>query len=114
VQWQDCGNYLQANTTVIMGLSSDHVKHACDEWLTQASRLLTTLTVHGCITDDLSVLPIPKGKSLNYAESANYRGALSFLFGKILDAFVFTIYDIFLASSKLQFGFKVFPHLCAL
>jgi len=44
-----------------MGLSSDHVKHACDEWYTHVSLLLTALIVHGCITDDLSVstvLPI--------------------------------------------------------
>jgi hypothetical protein len=93
-----------------MGLSSDHVKHACDEWYTHASLFLTALTVHGCITDDLSVstvLPIPKGKNLNYAVSANYRGiALSSLFGKIFDAYVLTRYDTLLAASNLQFGFK--------
>ena len=71
-----------------LGLSSNHVKHACDEWYTHASLLLTALTVHGCVTEDLSistVLPISKGRNLNYSDSANYRGiALSSIFGKIL------------------------------
>jgi hypothetical protein len=75
-----------------------------------ASLLLTALTVHGCITDDLSistVLPIPKGKNLNYSDSSNYRGlALSSIFGKIFDAYVLTRYDSLLAASNLQFGFK--------
>ena len=93
-----------------MGLSSDHVKHACDEWFTHTSLLLTALTVHGCVTDDLSistVLPIPKGKNLNYSDSTNYRGiALSSILGKIFDAYILTRYDNLLSSSNLQFGFK--------
>jgi hypothetical protein len=93
-----------------MGLSSDHVKHACDEWYVHTSLLLTALTVHGCVTDDLSistVLPIPKGKNLNYSDSANYRGiALSSILGKISDAYILTRYDNLLSSSNLQFGFK--------
>ena len=68
------------------------------------------LIVHGCVTDDLSVstvLPIPKGKNLNYSDSANYRGiALSSIFGKIFDAYILTKYDELLAASNLQFGFK--------
>jgi len=32
-----------------MGLSFDHVKHACDEYYTHASLLLTALIVHGCM-----------------------------------------------------------------
>ena len=93
-----------------MGLSSDHVRHACDEWYIHVSMLLTALTVHGSITDDLStstILPIPKGKSLNYSDSTNYRGiALSSILGKIFDAYVLNRYDSLLASSNLQFGFK--------
>jgi hypothetical protein len=94
-----------------MGLSSDHVKHACDEWYTHVFLLLTALTVHGCITDDLSVstvLPIPKGKNLNYADSANYRGiALSSLFGKIVDAYVLTRYDNLLVALNLLLALKM-------
>jgi len=85
-----------------MGLSSDHVKHACDEQYKHASVY--------CITDDLSVspmLPIRNGKSFNYAETANYRGiASNSLFGKIFDANVLIRYDTLLAASNLQFGFQ--------
>jgi Reverse transcriptase (RNA-dependent DNA polymerase) len=50
---------------------------------------------------------IPKGKSLNYSDSTNYRGiALSSILGKIFDAYVLNRYDSLLASSNLQFGFK--------
>ena len=105
-----------------MGQSSDHVKPACDnEWYTHACLLLTALTLDGCTTDDLSVstvLPIHKGKNLNHADSANYRGlALSSLFGEMFDAYVLTRYDTLLAASSLQFGFEaamVFLHRCAL
>ena len=66
--------------------------------------------MHGCITDDLSVstvLSIPKGKNLNYSDSANYRGrALSSICGKLFDSYVLTRYDSLLAASSLQFGFK--------
>jgi hypothetical protein len=37
------------------GLTTDHVKHACDEWSVHVSMLLSALIVHGSITDDLSV-----------------------------------------------------------
>ena len=84
--------------------------HATSAWYKSVSMLLTALTVHGSITDDLStstVLPIPKGKSLNYSDSTNYRGiALSSILGKIFDAYVLNRYDSLLASSNLQFGFK--------
>ena len=72
--------------------------------------LLSALIVHGNITDDLSittVLPIPKGKNLNFSDSANYRGiALSSIVGKILDLYILCRYERLLASSHLQFGFK--------
>jgi len=46
-------------------LSSDHVINACDELYIHIAMLLSTLVVHGYITEDLSfstILPIPKGK----------------------------------------------------
>ena len=59
--------------------------------------MFTALIVHGSITDDLSsstVLPIPKGKNLNYSDSTNYRGiALSSILGKIFDSYVLNRYD---------------------
>jgi len=93
-----------------LGLSSDHVKHCCHELFIHLSILSTALIVHDYITDDLSsstVLPIPKGKNLNYSDSTNYRGiALSSILGKIFDSCVLNRYDSILTSSKLQFGFK--------
>ena len=60
-----------------LGLSSDHVKHACDEWYIHVSMLFTALTVHGSTTEDSAsstVLPIPKGKNLNYSDSTRLQG----------------------------------------
>ena len=81
-----------------LGLSSDHVKHACLTFYIHLSMMFTALIVHGCITDDLSsskVLPIPKGKNLNHSDSINYRGiALSSILGKISDSYVLNRYLI--------------------
>ena len=53
------------------------------------------------------VLPIPKGKNLNYSDSSNYRGiALSSIFGKLFDLYVLSRYESLLTTSNLQFGFK--------
>ena len=72
-------------------VSSDHLKkHVMNcifICLTSAS------VTHGHVTDDLSfsfVLPIPKGKNLNYVDSANYRGiALSSIIGAVFNLIVF-------------------------
>jgi len=93
-----------------LGLSSDHVEHACHKLFIHLSMLFTALVVHGYITDDLSlstVLPIPKGKNLNYLDSTNYRViTLTSFLGKIFDSYVLNRYDSILTSSNLQFGFK--------
>ena len=93
-----------------LGLSSDHVINACDELFIHIAMLMSALVVHGCVTDDLTfstVLPIPKGKNLNYSDSTNYRGiALSSIFGKIFDLYVLNRYESCLTTSNLQFGFK--------
>jgi len=69
------------------GLSLDHVINACDELYIHIAMLLSALVVHDYITDDLlfsSVLPLPKGKNLNYSDSANNKGiALSSIMGSI-------------------------------
>jgi hypothetical protein len=77
-----------------LGLSSDHVIHACQEFYVHLSMMFTSLIVHGSITDDLSsstLLPIPKGKNLNCSGSANYR-ALSSILGKLFDSYVLNRY----------------------
>jgi len=62
--------------------------NAYDELYIFIAMLLSALVVIDYVTDDLSfstVLPIPKGKILNYSDSANYRGiALSSIIGKIM------------------------------
>jgi hypothetical protein len=100
-----------------MGLSSDHVRRVCDEWYIHVSMLLSALTVHGSITDHLStstILPIPKGKSLNYSDSTNYRGiALSCIISKIFDAYVLNRYAAWLVefAVRLQrWTFNIYVH----
>ena len=92
------------------GLSSEHVSNACDELYIHIAMLFSALVAHGHVTDDLSfstVLPIPKGKHLNYSDSTNYRGiALCSIFGKLFDSYVLSRYESFLTTSNLQFGFK--------
>ena len=92
------------------GLSSDHVSNACDELYIHIAMLLSSLVVHGYVTDDLSfskILLILNGKHLNYSDSTNYRGiALSSIFGKLFDLHVLSRYESFLTTSNLQFGFK--------
>jgi hypothetical protein len=84
--------------------------NACDELFMHIAMLMSALVVHGYVTDDLTfstVLPIPKGRNLNYSDYKNYRGiALSSIFGKIFDLYVLSRYESCLTTSNLQFGFK--------
>jgi Reverse transcriptase (RNA-dependent DNA polymerase) len=92
------------------GLSSDHVSNACDELFIHTAMLMSALVMHGYVTDDLAfntVLPIPKGKNLNYSDSTNYRGiALSSISGKIFYLYVLSRYESCLSTSNFQFRFK--------
>ena len=93
------------------GLSSDHLKVGSNELSVHISLLLTGILVHGCVPDDMAVstvIPIPKGRNANFADSANYRGiSLSSMFGKIFDLIVINRYSASLFTSDLQFGFKL-------
>jgi len=54
-----------------------------------------------------TLIPIPKGKSANVADSGNYRGiALSSIFGKIYDLIFLSKFSDCLITSTWQFGFK--------
>jgi len=92
------------------GLTSDHIKYACNDLFVHMSLLLTGILSHGCAPDDLLVstfVPIPKGHNLNLTDSANYRGiALSSMFGKVFDLIVLNRYSDRLFTTDLQFGFK--------
>jgi len=74
-----------------LGLFSNHVKQVCHEFYVHLSMMFTSLIVHGSTTDDLSsstVLPIPKGKNLNYSDSTTYSGiALSSIQSWLIDCF---------------------------
>jgi len=93
------------------GLSSDHVINACDELCIHIGLLLSALAVRGYITEDLSfstILTIPKGKHVNYYDSANYRGiVLRSIIGKTYDLYVLSRYESLLTTSDLQFDFKI-------
>jgi hypothetical protein len=91
-------------------LSTDHFVNAGDDCLTHIALLLTAINVHGTAPDSFhlsTIVPIPKGRNVNMADSSNFRGiALSPVFCKIFDNIVLTLYNDRLMSSELQFGFK--------
>jgi len=72
--------------------------------------LFTALVVHGIISREFmlcSIVPIPKNKLANVANSEHYRGiALSSILGKILDHIILSKYSDKLCTSDLQFSFK--------
>jgi len=76
------------------GLCSDYLLNACDDLFVHLAMLLTSSLCHGYAPDDMllsCIIPIPKGKSCNISDSANYRGiALSSIVGKILDKIIIT------------------------
>jgi len=92
------------------GISSDPIINACNELFVHIAFLLTASATHGSISDDLAistVIPIPKGKNLNYTDSSNYRGiTLSSIIGKIFDLVILDRYSDLLITSDAQFGFK--------
>jgi len=92
------------------GLSSDYILHACNDLYVHIAMLLTATIIHGYVPDDMccsTILPIPKGKSINCTDSANYRGiTLSSVIGKVLDCVIIDRFGDLLCSLDLQFGFK--------
>ena len=84
--------------------------NAGDDLFVHLAMLLTSSLCHGYAPDDMllsCIIPIPKGKSCNISDSANYRGiALSSIVGKILDKIIITHFGDLLSSTELQFGFK--------
>ena len=92
------------------GLTTEHIKYACNDFFVYVAMLFTGMTVHGFVPDDMrlsTIVPIPKGKNINLTDSNNYRGiALGSLLGKVFDLILLECYSDFLATSELQFGFK--------
>ena len=78
------------------GLSSDYFIHAYSELSVHISLLFSSLIVHGFTPGNMlvsTVIPIPKGRNVNTADSANYRGiSLSSVFVKLFDLLVLSRY----------------------
>ena len=54
-----------------------------------------------------TIIPIPKNRTVNTSDSANYRGiALSSIYGKLFDNIVLHHFSESLSTNELQFGFK--------
>jgi hypothetical protein len=91
-------------------LSTDNFINAGDDCFTHIALLLTSITVHGTAPNSFhvsTIVPIPKGRNNNLADSSNFRGiALSPIYGKIYDNIVLSQHIDTLMSSELQFGFK--------
>ena len=66
------------------------------------------MLIHGTLPENFvysTIVPIPKGRNVNAADSNNFRGiALSSVYGKLLDTIV--LFQFGLQTSQLQFGFK--------
>ena len=92
------------------GLSTNHFKHGGSLLARHTANLFTGLLMHGSVIDDFracSIVPNPKAKNINLADSENYRGiALSSVFGRIFYLIVLHRYSDALTSCDLQFGFK--------
>jgi hypothetical protein len=73
--------------------------------------LFSALLIHGAAPDALlysTIVPIPKGRNANLADSANYLGILlSSILSKILDNIILQRCSNKFLTSELQFGFKV-------
>ena len=93
------------------GLMSEHIKLACDELFTHIALLFASMCVHGFVPEEFrvsTIISIPKGKNANLTDSSNYRGiTLSSVMGKVFDLIVLDRFSDLLATSDLQFGFKV-------
>jgi len=91
-------------------LSSDHFVNAGPDLSVHIAFLFTAIVTHGYLPRDFvtsTVIPIPKKRNGNMADSENFRGiALSSVFGKIFDNVILHKYHDKLNTSDLQFGFK--------
>ena len=91
-------------------ITSDHIIHVGEVFLTHISCLFTSIIVHGTVVDSFllsTIVPIPKGRNANLSDSSNFRGiALSSVYGKLLDYIILDRYQDKLTSCDLQFGFK--------
>jgi len=91
-------------------LTSDHLKHAGTDLFEHIALLLNSVLIHGTLLENFvysTIVPMPKGRNVNAADSNNFRGiALSSVYGKLLYNIVLFQFGDELQTSQLQFGFK--------
>jgi len=91
-------------------LTSDHLKHAGTDLFEHIALFLNSVLIHGTLPENFvysTIVPIPKGRNVNAADSNNFRGiALSSVYGKLLYNIVLFQFGDELQTSQLQFGFK--------
>jgi len=91
-------------------LTSEHLKHAGNDLFEHIALLFNSVLIHGTLPENFvhsTIVPIPKGRNVNSADSNNFRGiALSSVYGKLLDNIILFQFGDELQTSQLQFKFK--------
>ena len=100
---------LKPDKTDPTGVSSKHLLYGSSVLAVPLSALFTSILRHGFMPDclrDSIVIPVPKSNK-DSTKSLNYRPiSLSSTLSKVLERLLLSVYDEFLSSSHLQFGFK--------
>jgi len=94
-------------------LTFDHLKHGGTDLTGRIALLLNSILMHDTLPGNFVIsytaqtVPISKGRNVNAADGANFRGiALSSIYGKLFDNIVLCRFEDKLQTSQLQFGFK--------
>ena len=92
------------------GLYSDSLINGPDSLYVIIALVFNSLITHDIVIDELlisTMTPIPKGKTVMYANSDKFRAiTLSSLIGKLFDLIIIMKQSDLLITDKLQFGFK--------
>ena len=100
---------LKPDKTDPSGVSSKHLLYGSSVLAVPLSALFTSILRHGFMPDclrDSILIPVPKSNK-DSTKSLNYRPiSLSSTLSKVLERLLLSVYDEFLSSRHLQFGFK--------
>ena len=100
---------LKPDKTDPSGVSSKHLLYGSSVLAVPLSALFTSILRHGFMPDclrDSILIPVPKSNK-DSTKSLNYRPiSLSSTLSKVLERLLLSVYEEFLSSSHLQFGFK--------
>ena len=100
---------LKPDKTDPTGVSSKHLLYGSSVLAVPLSALFTSILRHGFMPDclrDSILIPVPKSNK-DSTKSLNHRPiSLSSTLSKVLERLLLSVYDEFLSSSHLQFGFK--------